>query len=61
MRIIRLIRDGADKILSILKIKRNLHGYKYCATVNIHNDISSILRKRRAIENTATRIVQKTK
>ena len=58
MKIIKILKDGADRLVSILNIKKS-RGYKYCTTVHIHNDVSTILKNRRAIENPSTRILQK--
>ncbi len=58
MKIIKILKDGADRLVSILNIKKS-KGYKYCTTVNIHNDVSTILKNRRTIENPSTRILQK--
>ena len=61
MKITKIIKDGADKIISVLKIKKPFHNYKYCTSVHIHNDVPSILRSHRAIENQSIRILQKIK
>ena len=58
MKIIKLLKDSADKLISVLNIQKS-RGYKYCTTVHIHNDVSTILKNRRAIENPSTRILQK--
>ena len=54
-----IFKDGADKIISILNIKRPIHNYKYCASVHIHNDVNTILKNRRTVENKSVRILQK--
>ena len=61
MKIIKILQDEADRIISVLNLKRNKYKYKYCTTVNIHNDVSIILKNRRAIDNQSTRILQKLK
>ncbi|MCR4881128.1 MAG: hypothetical protein K6A44_04155 [bacterium] len=61
MKITKILKDGADKLISVLRIKKPFHSYKYCTSVHIHNDVSSILRNRRTIENQSVRILQKLK
>ena len=61
MKIVNFIKDETDKLISIFGAKRGFRGYKYCTTVHIHNDVSSVIRSMKTFEKTHSKVMQKSR
>lgn len=53
------IKDRTKKVLSAFSTNNTFHKYKYCTTVNIHNDVSSVLKNRRNSDMATVKVLQK--